>query len=356
MSFIAIGGNGAASIIGLGMAYKGFGVWSLVAQQVLASFFDMLFLLIVFKWRFMWHFSISKAKDMLRFTFGVLGASFLDFIGNNASALVVGRVFNASEIGIMNRGNMYPETICLNMYNSINGVLLPTLSSRQNNIDDLKRVVRKVVSLTEYVILPLMIGLIAISDDFVSVLLTHKWDACIPIMICACMYYAINPIRSIEYTVFYAMGKSERNLKIESIRFIAMILNLFVTIIILRQSIYMLFYANVLIAVSIVIFTHFQVYKCIGYKLSELFSDIYPSLIMSGIMGAVVKYVSLITKESLIILAVQGLIGIAVYGFLSVISHNDNYLFVKGYILEKGSGLRPIQRIQVCLTASDPTG
>lgn len=335
MSFVAIIGNVSASIVALIMAYAGMGVWALVVQQVLANFFDMVLLTLVFKWKYTWKFSKEKAGDMLKFTLGVLGASFLDFLGNNANSLVIGRAFNTSELAYYNRGNMYPETISLNTYNSINSVLLPTLSSRQNDIEEMKKVVRRVVSITEYIILPMMIGLIAISDRFVSVLLTHKWDACIPVMICACLYYSINPIRAIGYNVFYARGESKRNVKIEMTRSIIMITTLVIVIILLKQSIYVLAASNVIIALLVAMFTQHQVNKCIGYKYRELFADILPALVMSLIMGAIVKGISLFTRESAVVFIVQLFVGVCSYVLMSAISKNENYKFIKNYALNR---------------------
>ena len=335
MSFVAIIGNVAASLIALIMAFTGMGVWALVAQQVLANFFDMVLLTIVFKWRYTWKFSKIRAREMLKFTLGVLSASFLDFLGNNANSLVIGRAFNTSELAYYNRGNMYPETISLNTYNSINSVLLPTLSSRQNDLEEMKKVVRKVISITEYIILPMMIGLIAISDRFVFVFLTHKWDACIPVMTCACLYYSINPIRAIGYNVFYARGESKHNVRIEIARSIIMIITLVVVIIVLKQSIYVLAASNVVIAFLVALFTQYQVSKCIGYKYRELFVDILPALVMSLIMGAIVKGISLLTSESAAIFVLQLLVGICSYILMSMITKNENFIFIKNYTLNR---------------------
>lgn len=335
MSFVSIFGNVAASLIGLVMAYFGFSVWALVAQQVLANFFDMVLLSIAFKWKYIWKFSKSRAGEMLRFTLGVLGASFLDFLGNNANSLVIGRAFDTSELAYYNRGNMYPETVSLNTYNSINSVLLPTLSSRQSDPVAMKKVVRNVVSVTEYIILPMMSGLIAISDRFVGVLLTHKWDLCIPVMICSCLYYSINPIRAIGYSVFYARGESKRNVRIEMTRSIIMIINLITVIILLKKSIYVLAAVNVVIALLVAMFTQYQVNKCIGYRFGELLMDIFPSLIMSVVMGIIVKGITLITKESGVIFVIQLFVGAVAYVFMSIITKNANYRFLMEYVVGK---------------------
>lgn len=335
MSFVSLIGNVLASIVGVFMAYKGCGVWSLVAQQVLANLLDMVLMLIVFKWRISLKFSLTVSKQMIKFTFGVLGASFLDFIGNNVNGLVIGKAYTTTDLGYYNRGNLYPETISLNTYNSINSVLLPTLVSRQNDTEDMKRVVRKVVSLTEYIILPLMFGLIAVSDRFVSVLLTEKWNPCIGIMICACLYYAINPVRAIGYSVFYAKGESKRSVKIESFRSIFMITNLIVTILLLKKSIFVLAGTNVVISLLVAIATQYQVRQCIEYKFKELLIDISPSLLMSCAIIIGVRVVCLLNLTDIAILILQMLVGVSVYVLLSIVTKNKDFLFMLGYLKQK---------------------
>ena len=268
---------------------------------------------------------------------GVLGASFLDFLGNNANGLVIGKTYHATDLGYYNRGNTYPETIGLNIYNSINSVLLPTLASRQNDNAAMKSVARKVTSLSEYIILPMMFGLIAVSDKFVSVLLTDKWTPCIPIMICACLYYAINPVRAIGYSVFYAKNESVRCVRIETFRSIFMLINLGITIIMLKKSIYVLAAVNVVIALLVTIVTQIQVRECIGYGFRELLSDLLPSFLMSSVIIIVVKQITRLSVSDVKLLFIQIVAGIFVYIFLSVITKNPNFTFMVGYAKMKFS-------------------
>lgn len=335
MSLASLVSSTLASIVGVIMAYMGFGVWALIAQQVLTNFFDMVFLMVAFRWRLSVKFSSSIAKEMLNFTLGVLGASFLDFLGNNANGLVIGKAYSATELGYYNRGNTYPETISLNMYNSITSVLLPTLASRQDDNNAIKSVTRKVVSVTEYIMLPMMFGLIAISDKFVSVLLTEKWNSCIPVLICACLCYAINPVRAIGYNVFYAKGESKKCVQIETYRSVFMLVNLGVTIILLHKSIYFLAAMNVMIALTIAITTQYQVNKSIGYKFKELIKDIGSSLLMSLAVIIVVRLIALIPVADVWVFLVQIIIGALTYLILSIITKNTNFLFLFEFCCEK---------------------
>lgn len=331
MSLASLASSIVSSIIGVLMAYKGFGVWALVAQQVLTNFFDMLFLAVVFKWHFSLRFSFDIAKQMLSFTGGVLGASFLDFLGNNINGLVIGKVYSPTDLGYYNRGNTYPETISLNVFNSINSVLLPTLASRQNDAIALKSVVGKVIAVTEYMVIPMMFGLIAISDRFVSVLLTEKWTGCIPLLICACLYYAVNPVRAVGYSVFYAKGESKKCFNIEIIRSIMMICNLLFTIVVFHKSIFILSLVNVFISLVVMILTQYQVKKSIGYGFFDLAKDICPSFFMSLIMLLVVRAVSFVKIPDYAILIIQIILGTISYLVLSIVSKNMCFYYIMNY-------------------------
>lgn len=332
MSLVSVITSTMASVIGICLAYNGFGVWALVAQQLLANLFDVIALSIVFRWNYSLNVSVSSAKQMTKFTMGVLGTSFLDFLGNNVNSLVIGKAYTSTDLGYYNRGNMYPETISLNMYNSITSVLLPTLASRQNDNDEMKRVVRKVISVTTYIIYPMMFGLIAVSDKFVLVLLTDKWMPCIPILICASLNYSINPIRAIGYNVFYARGESSRCVKIEIFRSLIMISNLLITIFWMKQSIYVLSIVNVGIALVVAIITQVMVNKSIGYSVIELLTDIAPAMIMSIIMVVLVRCIALLPVGNASILLIQVFVGTMVYIALSAITKNSSFLFLLGYI------------------------
>lgn len=331
MSLASLASSIVASIIGVLMAYKGFGVWALVAQQVLTNFFDMAFLSIIFRWHFSFKFSPCIAKQMLSFTGGVLGASFLDFLGNNINGLVIGKAYSPTDLGYYNRGNTYPETISLNVYNSINSVLLPTLASRQNDVIALKSVVRKVIAITEYMVIPMMLGLIAISDRFVSVLLTEKWMGCIPLLICACLCYAINPVRAVGYNVFYAKGESKKCFNIEIFRSIMMIFNLLFTIVVFHKSIFILSLVNVFISLAVMILTQYQVKKSIGYSFFDLAKDICPSVVMSLIMLLIVRFISFVKIPDYAILIFQIIIGAIVYLVLSIVSKNKCFYYILNY-------------------------
>ena len=325
--------NVSAGIIAVALAYLGWGIWALVVQQLLAGFLDMIIMMIIFRWHLSLKISYSVMKGMFRFTAGVLGASFLDFLANNVCSLIIGKSYSTKDLGYYDRANMFPQTIGLNAYHSINCVLLPTLASLQNDRDDMKRVTRKVMSLTEYIILPMMFGLIGVANVLIPVLLTDKWVPSIPLMYFFCIYYAVIPIRAIGYNVFYAKGDSRLRVSIETLRATLMIVGILAVVFLFQEVLIYVLLSNALISLVIAGATHSKVKLCIGYSFRELCSDILPSLVMSLIMMLLVFWVGSIQMNKVLLLIMQILIGGAAYAGMSLVTNNKNFIILKGYVI-----------------------
>lgn len=324
--------SGAAALV---LAYLGAGVWALVVQQVLSNFIEMIMLLVVFRWKMSFRFSSIVAKRMARFTIGVLGTSFLDFFGNNFTNLIVGKAYSTTDLGYMNRANILPETVGLNAYNSINSVLLPTLSSRQNSDEEMKAVLRKVMALTMYVILPLMFGLIGTAKVLIPVLLTDKWAPSIPLMYFCCLYYAVNPIRAIGYSAFYAKGVSKYSVHVEVIRSLLMVIGVLFVASLFKLSLIYVLLSNLAVSLIVAITTQYKVRELLNYSFRELWKDIFPALTMSLVMCAVIFLIGMIPWNQIAVLFLQVVAGASIYLLLSRITRNENYAMAKGYIIEK---------------------
>lgn len=323
-----------AGVVGVILAYDGYGVWALVVQQLLNSCLDMIFMIILFSWKISIDFSRKVACKISKFSFGVLGTAFLDFCGNNMSSLVIGKSYSTVDLGYYNRGNMLPETIGLNVYSAINGALLPTLASHQNDIEGFRHATRKIMSLSVYIVFPLMFGLLGISDVLIPVLLTDKWIPIIPLMNIFCLSYAINPIRSIAYNVFFARGESRICVLVEFLRFSLMFLSLFIVVFVIKDSIYFLLVVNLLINLLVVLVTQYLLQKFIGYTIRNLIIDIFPTLVMSVMIMFLAKSISLSSiADGVSLLFIQIVSSVLLYIILSMISKNDNFIMVYQYFI-----------------------
>lgn len=321
--------NALGGIVAVIMAYMGLGVWALVFQNLVASFVGMIWYIIIFDFPLSLKFSRGGVKELYRFTLGVIGTSLLEFLGNHVCSLIIGKTYNSKGLGHYDRSIVFPEMISANISGAISNVLLPTLAKNQNNIETVKQKTRKTLSLAMYIIIPVMFVMIGSSLVLVPVVLTEKWIPIIPLLCICCLFYAISPIRTIEYSVLFALGKSRYSSQSEAVRALLMIVGVIFVSIILDAPLIMVVMVNFIVCVIVTLYIHSYVRKLIGYSYKELIEDLLPTIFMSTIMLILVFVIGQLFKPSLMVLISQMLIGIVSIILLSWACRNRNFIYLK---------------------------
>ena len=309
--------------VGIVMAYNGCGVWSLVAQRLLQQLIVTVILLVSVKWKLKWRFDRRKLKELFGFSVNVIGSSLVNYVENCANSLVVGKRYSVADLGFYDKGYILPEQISLNSFGAMTNVLLPTVSSYQNNLQRLKKVIRKVVGYTGYFIFPVMLGLLSVSREAVIVLFTEKWLPSVPLMQCICVYYIATPLMLIDVQIFFGLGHSRIRLKTEIYRMGFILLGMLVCCFVLKLDICYLALTNA-IAVSLgTLVTHIEVRKLIGYTLLERVKDTYKSFIAAAIMCGTVtiikRMLKLVVLPVVVKLFIEVVIGVCAYLLLSIL-------------------------------------
>lgn len=133
--------------------------------------FYMLILFMSISWKPRLLFSILRIKTMFAFGWKLLCASLLDTVYNNIYGLVIGRIYNESMLGNYNRGEQFPKLIVSNLGAAIQSVMLPVLSASQDEPERVKSMLRRAITVSSYLVLPMMAGLIAVARPMVLLLL-----------------------------------------------------------------------------------------------------------------------------------------------------------------------------------------
>lgn len=327
--------NTISGITGVFLAYKGFGVWALVIYSLLRDGISNLVIFIKIKWLPGLKFDFSRMPNLLNFSFWVLTATLVDFIGNNYSNTLMGKKYSLSELGLYGKGNQLPEMICLYTFGAISSVLLPTLSQYQNDSERLKHVCKRLVEMTSFIIFPMMFGLGLVASKLVPFLFTEKWSACVPIFIFACVYYGVNPLRSINMQLIYALGKSKKGLLIETVRALLLIIGVTMCALVFRTSIYGISCIAAIVALINVLITQYFAKKYIRYGYLEWIKDMLSSFLLCIGMSIVVLAIGFIPINQYVLMFIQITTGIISYILLSFITKNRNYYEVKNIITEK---------------------
>ena len=269
--FATLGGTIFSAFLGIGLAYAGFGVWAIVAQQLSNTAIDTLILWITVKWRPQKMFSWNRLKGLLSFGWKLLVSSLLDTVYNNLRNLIIGKFYSSADLAYYNQGDKFPKLIVTNINNSIDSVLLPTLSSAQDDRERVKNMTRRAIK-------------------------------------------TIN-----------AMGRSDYFLKLEiAKKAIGMILLLST----MHFGVMVMAYSLLVSTVTSMIINSWPNKTLLGYSFKEQMVDIFPGIFLALIMGIAISLIRLLMLPDIVTLAIQILVGAAIYIGLSAIFKVESFEYL----------------------------
>lgn len=328
--YSTLGGTIFSAVLGIIMAYAGFGVWAIVAQQLSNTAIDTLILWLTVKWRPKKMFSWTRLKGLLSFGWRLLCSSLLDTIYNNLRSLIIGKLYSSADLAYYNEGKKFPNFIVTNINTSIDSVLLPTMSKEQDNKDRVKNMTRRSIQVSTYIMAPLMIGMACCAENMVTVILTEKWLPCVFFLQIFCVSYMFYPIHTANLNAIKAMGRSDLFLKLEIIKKIVGMILLFSTIFI---SVEAMAYSLLMSTLASMIINSWPNKKLLNYSFFEQMKDIMPSILLALIMGAFVYFIGYINLSVLPLLALQIVSGGVIYIAGSAILKLEPYKYVKDIVI-----------------------
>ena len=316
-------------IVGIGMAYKGFGVWSLVSSQITYQIVIGILYGIYNKWIPGICFSIQSIKDIWKIGIPLCGAELLTIVSSNVYPMIIGLRYTKAELGLYQKGNSVPTTIVNGVVTACSTVFFSMMSRVQDDYDNLKQLLRNGVAITSYLIVPIALGLLGISKDFITVVLGENWLNAIPLMQIACLTLSLYPLR-IRTQAIKAIGKANQSFFTNAAYAAAsnglLLIFVFVS---LRAAIFSMFLAEVVFAIT----SGFYISKDFGYTFDEQIRDVASSYISGALMAVIVLCVgemfSAITLWSLLIKVLAGVVS---YILISLIAKPKPVRLVLSYL------------------------
>lgn len=329
--FATLIGTVIAAFVGIFMAYKGFGVWALVAQQLINTSIDTVVIWLVVKWKPKLVFSFSRLKRLLNYGWKILVASLLDTFCHDIRQLVIGKVYTSEDLAYYNKGISFPALITNNLNTSIDSVLLPVMSDTQDDITRLKQMARRSIMTSSYLMWPALIGMAAVSKNLIPLLLTEKWLACIPFLCIACIDNGLRPIQTANLNAIKALGRSDIILKLEIIKKTISISIVFIT---MPFGVIAIALGSAVYTIISSIINSYPNKKLLHYSFYEQIKDIIPAFLLALFMGGVVFLLPLGNLNIILKLLVQVLSGVLIYLLGSIVLKLESYLFFKQTILK----------------------
>ena len=320
--FATLGGTLVSAGVGIYMAYKGYGVWALVVQNLVNQAIDTIILWILVRWRPSFAFSFKRFKGLFSFGWKFLASGLLNQTYNQLSSLIIGKKYSPDDLAFYNRGTQFPQFIGEGINYGVDNVLLPVVSQAQDDKARVKDMTRMSIKIGSFITWPCMIGLAACSTNLISVLLKDKWLPAVPFLIAFCFTYGMLPAISASVTATKALGKSR----------LFLILEVAKKIIGLSFLLSTMWFGVLWIAIGVVaasflaLVLHSISNKVVlNYSFSEQIKDLLPSLLLSLIMGALVYLVTLFELNSIKALFMQVIFGATIYLTLAKIFKMESY-------------------------------
>ena len=285
---ISIPANIITGIISLWMAYNGYGVWSLVFPGLISGIFSTFMLWLYVRWLPKLVFSWKSFKAMFSYGSKLLASSLLDVTYNNIYPIVIGKFFSSSLLGLYGRADSFAAFPSSNITGILQSVAFPVLSSIQNDEERLSKAYSRFLRMSVFVVFPLMVGLSAVADPFIRILLTDKWEGAIYLLQIICFSMMWYPVHTINLSLLHVKGRSDYFLKLEVMKKILGVIILSVTI---PLGLVVMCYGRILGSLISLFLNTYYTKKIIGYGYFNQMRDIMPVLLHSLVMCVLVHLV-----------------------------------------------------------------
>lgn len=322
--FSTLGGTLLSAFIGIAMAYKGFGPWAIVAQTVSNTVIDTCILWLTVRWRPKLMFSFERLKGLFSFGWKLLVSSLFDTAYSQIRGLIIGKVYSSADLAYYNKAHTFPQMVTTNINSSIDSVLLPSMSTAQDNIETLKGMTRRAMKTSTYVMAPLLMGLAACGQSVISILITDKWLPSYPFMVIFCITYMFYPVHTANLNAIKAMGRSDIFLKLEILKKIIGGIAILSTF---RISVMAMAYSLLFTSIASQIINSWPNKKLMNYSYLEQLKDILPGILLAIFMGGCVYCVNFLHLSNWLTLLIQVLLGAVIYIGLSALLKLESFTY-----------------------------
>lgn len=296
--------------VGVGMALKGLGVWSLAMQSVLNTLIRAVLLMLISRWRPTPVFSVASLKSMFSFGSRMMLSGLLDTFFQNIYQPLIGKVYSAADVGYYGRAQTLQAAAIQPSGMALGRVMFPALAPIQDNRARLKHAVRKIISTAAFFHFPLMTGLFVVAGPLITLLLTDRWALSTRYFQLFCVVGLLYPLHVINLTILQATGRSDLFFRLEVIKKLLTVANLAIAF---RWGITALLCGQVVVSIAAYFLNSHYSRRLIGYSTAQQFRDLWPFLLMSGLMAGAMHLVGAAIGPALPRLLAQTLAGAGLY-------------------------------------------
>ncbi len=331
LSIVTITTSITSLVITIIMAFHGFGVWALVAQNIITAAIPALVFWFYIKWRPIWTFSWQSFRELFSFGFYMLLTHLVNQFGNQFQGLLIGRFYNASTMGYYSKAHSTEKLASTSIAQIMTQVTYPLYAEAQDDKAQLGNMIKRLTMTLSYITFPLMFVLLLCAKPIFVLLYSDRWIDSVPYFQVLCISGLAFCLQSVNYQSIAAIGKSRT-------MFWWTIIKRMVGICFVVAG--LVFYGMKGLLIGMVLNTWFSYFvnislvsSHIGYKWWNQLWDIAPVLFASATAAAISYWVSEAAGLSLYLDGIlKLLVCVSLYGLWSVLFKPEAYQYSMGII------------------------
>ena len=320
----------ASGIIGIAMAFAGFGVWSLVAQQLSRQLIYSILLWIFNKWWPQLKVNIESLKYMWGFGWKLLASGLLDNIWKEIYQAVVGKFYSPAALGQYTRSRQYASLFSSNLTTIVQRVTYPVLAEIQSDQERMLNGYRRIIKTSMFITAILMLSMGAVAEPLIYCLIGPQWHQAATFLPLICISMSLYPLHAINLNMLQVQGRTDIFLYLEVIKKVLAIGPICLGIFI---SIYWMLIGTIITGIISFFLNSYYTGKRLGYSSWMQLKDVAPSYGMAFIVALSVYFLKYLPISNWIILPMQLFIGTAVLLFICKLTALPEYVEVKGILL-----------------------
>ena len=299
-----------SAIVGITMAYMGYGLWALVISGVLSGFLN----LILIVWAVRWYPRTGWSNESFKYLWGygnkMLASSLLETAYSNITPLFVAKYYSPADLGVYNRARNYAIMPSQNVTGVIQNVTFPVLSKMQDDDESLARNYRRMLKTTAFVVFPLMMILAGLARPLIITMITAKWEACIILLQLLCFSLMWYPIHSINLNLLQVKGRTDLFFRLEVIK---KIIGLSILVVTLPLGLVVFCIGGIISSLVCLAVNTYYTGKLINVGYLKQMRDLFPTLLLSLVLFGVILALNQFISSYLLQILVGGTIGSLVY-------------------------------------------
>lgn len=319
-----------SGVIGIAMAFMGYGVWSLVAQQLSKQLLYTLCLWVLNKWWPKFTFYNDSFKYMWGFGWKLLASGILNNVWNQLYQVVIGRCYTSSTLGHYTRANECASIFSSNLTTIIQRVTFPVLSELQDDKKKLLVSYRKLIKVSMFVTVICMFALGAMAEPMIYSLIGPQWHQAATFLPFICITMSLYPLHAINLNMLQVQGRSDLFLYLEIVKKIITLIPIFIGAFV---GVYWMLCASIFTGFIAFLLNSWFTRKFLNYSSWQQLKDVLPSYLIALFIGFIVYLLKFLPLSYNLIFPLQILATIIVGWIVNRIINLEEYCEIKNIVL-----------------------